>query len=218
MMNKSRYEPFIRNDQYNFIRFQLRNLTNANATTKDPEVLHALRYNSLEKIHSLFSVLTEEQKGLLNRVVFITEDIQANTYLAELKPYVHSFKKVTEHTITQLFPKAKKLKVPFLDQINFSELSYLGWYDIRSERKYIIFDYKGNLVGIQGTFMESKKGICTLCNRQEQIGLFMTNVKKGIETYTNRGNYICKDSQKCNQNIMKLDKLNQFFERIKEKN
>ncbi|KMJ55138.1 ferrous iron transporter A, partial [Bacillus sp. LL01] len=137
---------------------------------------------------------------------------QAESFLSELKHYVIPFKNVTEKTITKLFPKAKKLKVPPLEEIDFKEISYLGWYDIRSERKFLIVDYNGKLKGIQGTFQESNKGICSLCNQHQDIGLFMSKVKAGKETYTNRGNYICSDSHKCNQNLITLDELNKFVE------
>ncbi|WP_231687003.1 FusB/FusC family EF-G-binding protein [Bacillus sp. JCM 19034] len=136
--------------------------------------------------------------------------------MTELKKAVIPFKHVTEKTITKLFPKAKKLKAPSLETIDFKNLSYLGWYDIRSEKKFLIIDDNRKLIGVEGTFNKGKKGICSLCNGHEEIGLFMTTVKSGKETYTNRGNYICTDSQRCNENIMTLDKLTQFVANLKK--
>ena len=93
--------------------------------------------------------------------------------------------------------------------MDFSGYSYLGWNDAGSGRKYMIVDVGGKLTGIHGTIKSSnKKGICSICNRTEEIGLFMARVKSGKETYTDRGNYICCDSEKCNQNLMTLDHLN----------
>jgi hypothetical protein len=44
----------------------------------------------------------------------------------------------------------------------------------------------------------------------------MSKVKSGKETYTTKGNYICKDSQKCNHNLITLDKLNDFIVQLKK--
>lgn len=96
------------------------------------------------------------------------------------------------------------------------EISYLGWNDVGLGRKFLVVEYDGKLMGIEGTFKESHKGICSICNRLEEIGLFVANVKSGKESYVNRGNYICKNSVKCNQNITSLDKLNSFIEVLKK--
>ncbi|WP_100406940.1 FBP domain-containing protein [Bacillus solitudinis] len=117
--------------------------------------------------------------------------------------------------VTKLFPKSKKINSP-LEKLDFKKISYLGWYDIRSERKYLIVDYKDKLIGLQGTFNSNGKGICALCGGHEKIGLFMSKVKSGVETYTDRGNYICEDSQKCNHNLIKLDRLNYFISHFKK--
>ncbi|KRG12405.1 ferrous iron transporter A [Virgibacillus soli] len=210
-------ETFIRSDQYQFIKFQVKNLVHAYNTVKDPNVLKAVKFGTLDKILELFPEITEQQRLLLSPVTEIKEDSQANQYVNELKDYVIPFKTITEKTVSKLFPKAKKLKLPSsLKEVNFKEISYLGWYDIRSEKKFLIFDYKGKLIGINGTFRQSTKGICALCNGHEEVGLFMANVKSGKETYTNRGNYICTDSLTCNQNLRSLDKLEQFVELVKK--
>jgi hypothetical protein len=204
--------PFLRHDQYNFIKFQIKNILHAYATTKDEGVIYTVKLSSMDKIFSLFTNLNESQVALLSKVVDIEEHYQADSLLTELKSYVIPFRNTTEKTITKLFPKVKKLKAPDLKTIDFREISYIGWYDIRSERKFLVADYNGKLIGIQGTFMKSIKGICSLCNSYEEVGLFTANVRSGKETYTNRGNYICADSNNCNQNLTSLDKLKKFIE------
>lgn len=209
-------EPFIRSDQYNFIKFQLKSIVAAHSTMKDNEILNAFKFHSIDKIHALFDDLSESQRGPLNKLIEIEDEVQARNFLAELKAYVIPFTKVTEKTMAKLFPKIKKLKAPPLEEIDFKEISYLGWYDNRLNRKFMIAEHNGKLIGIQGTFLESQKGICSLCNGIEELGLFMSIVKSGKETYTSRGNYICRDSQKCNQNMITLDKLQQFIEVLKK--
>ncbi|GAE29703.1 FusB/FusC family EF-G-binding protein [Halalkalibacter hemicellulosilyticus] len=202
--------PFLKNDQYNYIKFQLKNLVYAYSITKDKEVLNALKYSTRDKVFSQISNMNEEQKAVLNKMMHIEEDKQVERFLLELKNDVVPFKAINEKTITKLFPKVKKLKMPSLKEIDFRNLSYLGWYDIRSERKFLIIDNDGTLIGIQGSFKKSAKGICALCHGNEDVGLFMAKVKSGKETYTNRGNYICADSFKCNENLTTLDQLNHF--------
>lgn len=126
------------------------------------------------------------------------------------------FKEVTEKTIKKLFPKAKKIKVPILEDMDLNEISYWGWNDKGSNKKYIVAHHDHKHVGLQGTFKSiNKKGICALCNHHEEIGMFLSETKGlAIGTFIKRGNYICEDSQKCNQNITTLDKLNDFIERI----
>ncbi|MBS4202367.1 FusB/FusC family EF-G-binding protein [Bacillus sp. FJAT-49732] len=207
-------KPFIRCDQYNFIKFQVKHLVQSYSTIKDQDVLRAISYSSLDKVINLFPEY-ELYREIFEKIPEIKSDIQATHFLDELRPYVIPFRTVSEKTIEKLFPKAKKLKLPPME-LDLKEISYLGWYDIRSERKYLVFDYDGKLVGINGTFRNVTKGICSVCNGHEEVGLFMANVKSGKETFTNRGNYICNDSQRCNQNIKTLDKLYNFIELVKK--
>ncbi|MBS4220715.1 FusB/FusC family EF-G-binding protein [Bacillus sp. FJAT-49711] len=206
-------KPFIRSDQYNFIKFQVKHLVQSFSTIKDQDVLKAIAYSSLDKVINLFPEYDHYRESF-EKILEIKSDIQATHFLDELGPYRIPFRTVSDKTIEKLFPKAKKLKLPPME-LDLKEVSYLGWYDMRSERKYLVFDYNGKLLGINGTFRNTTKGICSLCNGHEEVGLFMANVKSGKETYTNRGNYICNDSQKCNENIKTLDKLYQFIEIVK---
>lgn len=208
-------EPFIRSDQYQFIKFQVKNLVRAYVTVNDPNVLKAVKYEAFDKVMELFPVVDDQQTEMFNSILDIKEEQQAEQYFTELKEYVIPFKAITEKTASKLFPKAKKLKLP-ANEVDSRELTYLGWYDIRSEKKFLVFNYQGKLLGIHGTFRHSTKGICALCNGHEEVGLFMANVKSGKETYTNRGNYICTDSIQCNQNLRSLDKLEQFIELVKK--
>lgn len=209
--------PFIRNDQFNFIKNQGQALINGHSTVNDQRVLNALKSLTSEKVSSLFENLNEEQKQLLHPIIEIKEKADAEALLEQIKPFVIPFKEVTEQTIKKLFPKVKKLKTPSLEDIDFREISYLGWLDKGSNKKFLIVEYHNKLVGILGDYTNSnKKGICALCNCIEEIGMFTSAVKGATQdAYIKRGNYICRDSQKCNRNLMSLDKLNEFVNLIK---
>ena len=210
-------EPFLRNDQYNFIKAQTQILINGHSNTNDKAVLRALKEISKEKVFNLFMDMSDEQKNMIDPIHDIKDKSDEEAFLLQLKPYVIPFKEVTEQTLKKIFPKAKKLKLPTMENIDLKEISYLSWDDKGSNKKYIITEQKNKLTGIQGTFTSlNQKGICILCNRFEEVGLFLTEIKGSIQgTYIKRGNHICHDSQKCNQNITTLDKLNDFVVRLK---
>lgn len=213
----SNMNTFIRNDQYNFIKFQMRNLVRGHATVNDMNVLNALKSSSLDKVLNLFPHISNDQKALLSKMIEIEENIEAKHFLSELMPYVMPFQSVTDKSVKKLFPKVKKLKTPAFENMDFKNYSYLGWNDAGSRRKYVIAEYSGKLIGIQGTIRNSnQKGICKICNGLEEVGLFMSRVKSGKETYTERGNYICYDSEKCNQTLITLNNLNDFITQLKK--
>lgn len=209
-------EPFIRNDQYNYIKRQAQGLINGHASSNDGNVLKALKSLTEEKIVNLFEELTEEQRELLQPIIEIRNKEQAEEFLEQLIPYRLPFKKVTEQAAKKLFPKVKKLKMPKLEEIDFTGISYLGWNDSGTNRKYLIVEREGKLKGYYGYFKSSnKKGMCSICNTFEELGLFTAEIKGStMDAYVKRGNYICNDSQKCNENIIQLEKLDKFIEVI----
>ncbi|WP_338751233.1 FusB/FusC family EF-G-binding protein [Bacillus sp. FJAT-52991] len=210
-------EPFIRSDQYHFIKSQAQILTNGHASVSDIDVLQALKSLAKEKIFALFPNMNEEQQQVLAPVLTIEEKADAEAVLAQLKPYVMPFPQVTEQTLKKLFPKAKKLKTSFLKEVNWEEISYLSWADLGLGKKFIVAPYNNKLTGIHGTFNPvTKKSICALCHQYEAVGMFMTEVKGPQQgTFVKRGNYICQDQHACNENMTKLDQLHDFIARNK---
>ncbi|WP_442598678.1 FusB/FusC family EF-G-binding protein [Neobacillus sp. D3-1R] len=210
-------EPFLRVDQYQFIKNQTKHLINGYASVNDKKVLNALKSTVYDKVLNLFHSINEDQKLLVDRIIEVEDHAKAEEYLSALKPYVIPFQMVTEQTLKKLFPKAKKLKLPSLDEIDLKEVTYLGWNDKGTNKKYIIALQPKGFVGLEGSFTPaSKKGICTLCSRHAQVGLFMSETKGAVQgTYTRRGNYICQDSIKCNENLTSVEKLDEFIELLK---
>ncbi|TDL30837.1 elongation factor G-binding protein [Jeotgalibacillus sp. S-D1] len=205
--------PFIRNDQYNFIQEQTQLLVNGHASVQDNGVLDALNSHSAEKVYKLFTDLTVEQTEVLEPILKVKNKEQAERFLSQIKPYLVSFKPVKEQSIKKLFPKVKKLKTPLMENVKWKEISYLGWDDPGTQKKYILAYFNNRLTGLQGSFKPSnKKGYCALCHKQEDVGMFMTEMKGSVQgTFVKRGNYICKDSEECNRNITSLDKLHDFI-------
>ncbi|MGG0188415.1 FusB/FusC family EF-G-binding protein [Bacillus rhizoplanae] len=210
-------KAFIRSDQYNFIKSQAHILVNGHATVNDKGVIAALKSLAIEKVLDVFENLTDEQKELIDVILTIENREDAESFLLKLSSYVIPFQEVTEQTLKKLFPKIKKLKLPVMEEINMKETSYLSWIDKGTNRKFIIAR-NNKLVGIQGTFQSiNKKGICALCHKHEQVGMFLVEIKGDVPgTFVKKGNYICQDSVACNQNMTSLDKLYDFIERLRK--
>jgi predicted membrane GTPase involved in stress response len=215
-MGAIKMEPFIRNDQYNFINYQIQVLINGYSTVNDLGVLDALKSLVRDKVFNLFGELNAEQEQILEPVVYVKDSEQGQDYLTRLREFVIPFQSVNETTLKKMFPKVKKLKIPRLDELDFKELSYLGWNDYGQESKYIVAQYDGKLKGFKGTFKNSsKKGICTICNTFGNMGMYVSESKKSSKgTYVKKGNYICQDSMECNGKLRDLVKLNEFIERM----
>ncbi|MYL28717.1 elongation factor G-binding protein [Halobacillus halophilus] len=209
-------DAFIRSDQYHFIQNETQNLLNGHRTTTDSSVTQALTSLSSEKALDVFDTLTKEQSALIRQIEHVQEETDAIFYFSRLKHYVIPFPKLTDAEIQLLFPKVKKLQVPEFDEADWSEMSYMGWNDPAANRKYLITKVEGRYTGLYGHFLPSRQNnICTICHEQEQVGLFtVTGPGKGSGESVSRGNYICYDSRKCNENIKSRKPLETFIRRM----
>ncbi|HCK2872238.1 TPA: hypothetical protein NZC54_003390, partial [Enterococcus faecium] len=53
--------------------------------------------------------------------------------------------------------------------------------------------------------------------KTSNVSLFLSTTKAGSDgTYTKKGNYICHDSDQCNQQLTKLAPFYEFAERVKK--
>ncbi|MFI8574459.1 fibronectin-binding protein [Rossellomorea aquimaris] len=77
-------EPFIRNDQYNFITYQTQVLINGYSTVNDLGVLQALKGLVKDKVTNLFDELSQAQQNLLDPIGNIRDSDQAEDYLIGL--------------------------------------------------------------------------------------------------------------------------------------
>lgn len=212
-----RVEAFIRNDQFNFIKNQAKILVNGKASSNDCKVVDVLRHLAQEKVSALFPSVTEEQALLLGQLIDIADQAQADAYLEQLEHYLVPFKQVSPAGLKKLFPKAKKLKGPNLELLNFKRTSYLGWIE-SSNVMYLVTEQDGQLRGIHGSFTRSsKQGICSICNRHSEVGMFIAKTKGSTQDqFIKRGNYICQDSGACNENTDSLERLAKFVRRLQK--
>ncbi|MFP7494601.1 FusB/FusC family EF-G-binding protein [Terribacillus saccharophilus] len=212
---KNTEQAFIRNDQYNVIARQVSHIINAQATVNHADTMDGVRLHAYSKVEAMLPEMTEEQKTLLHRLFELEDELEAEAFLAELKQYIIPFRRVSKKTVEKLFPKAKKLQMPDFDALDFQRLSYIGWFDTRAHKQHLIVAYQGKLKGISGVLDNSCiQGICSICNCLDDVSLFVTRVKSGKETYVNRGNYICKDSQSCNEQLTDIGKLETFLNHL----
>ncbi|QOV10026.1 FusB/FusC family EF-G-binding protein [Viridibacillus arvi] len=211
-------EPFMNVEQYQFVKKQARKIANAYANTNDKHVLQAIQALVMESINEKLIGLDEVRSSIVKQIVTIQTKEQLENFIEKIKVYVTPFEKLTEKELKKLFPKDKKLKVPDLKNIDWTEISYLSWFDSGTNRKYIVYRNDNNIKSIRGIFSQSsKKGICTICNQHQSVGMFMSSKKgKVVGTYVKRGNYICVDSTACNENLTDFTRLTDFIATIND--
>lgn len=215
-MEKQTNQPFLSVANYHLLEQQMNKILQALATTQDKNVILAVR-GIVETEITTKVTMTAAEAQLIEQLFSVTDRKQGEDYLESLKVYVIPFKPVTASTIKSLFKKKKKkLKLPSLDDMDFQQICYLAWDDPGTHRKYVIIEQDEQLKAIKGIFANNTiRGICAICNRHSDVGLFTTSVKGQIVgTFTNHSNYICADSDKCNQHVSDMQKVNAFFNRI----
>lgn len=208
-------QPFLTVANYHLLEQQMNKILQTLATTKDKDVILAVR-GIVESEITAKLVLSAEEAELIEQLFYVTDRVQGDAYLEQLKPYVIPFKAVTANTLKSLFKKEKKLKLPNVEEIDLQHTCYFTWNDSGAHRKYVLIEKDDQFQAIKGAISnETIKGICAICNRHAEVNLFTTSIKgRVIGTFTSHSNYICADSQKCNRHITDLEKTITFFERI----
>ncbi|MGA4721166.1 FusB/FusC family EF-G-binding protein [Fictibacillus nanhaiensis] len=211
--------PFIRNHQYNLITKQVLQLQRACNNGADSKVIEAVQHSAQSKILESFSDLDESQKDLIAGLIPLRKSEEFQKYLQSLEPFLEEFSTTTNKQIMKLFPKVKKLKVPDLNMIDFQKISYLGWVDIGTNKMFIVYHLDGKLVGVQGRYTPSNKGICFLCNGITDVALFSAITKSkpanaSPDYYKAIGHYICTDSHECNKRISNVGTLEKFIQDV----
>lgn len=209
-------EHFMNVEQYQFLKKQAKKIASAYSNTKDERIIQAIQALVMEDINEKIVDLDEDSLPILKPIATIQTKEQLEDFIRKIKVYVAPFDKLTEKELKKLFPKDKKLKVPDLKNIDWTEISYLSWLDSGTNRKYIVFRTDNGIKSIRGSFSQSnKKGICTICNQHQTVGMFMSSKKgRAVGTYVKRGNYICVDSTVCNENLSDFKRLTDFIETI----
>lgn len=208
-------EKYIKNVDFNFIQNQVALVRDSYKKNASPNVIQAAKDLANAKIMELFPNATNAQKEMLD-ISALKTDQEFDRYIHKLTDYLLPFPKVTETQLKKMFPKNKKLKLPDLDNLNLNQLTYLSWVDISTNKKFLVYELEGKIVGIECKYtVLNKDNICSFCNRFGQVAYISTVTKakqaKNPDYYKAIGNYICLDSTECNKKIMNVDYLTEFL-------
>jgi hypothetical protein len=202
--------------QYHFILRQARSVMNGHINSADEDVLAAVVLMAIERSERLTEAVPDELKRTIRLMDSVRNREDYDEFRERLLLYVRPMVEVTDRDIKKLFPKVKNLRMPKFAEAVRKELTYLGWNDPGTNRKYFVFEEGDGLTGLYGQFRPSgKKGVCSICNGIDETGLFLTETRHvGGETYTKRGNYICTDSMACNRRLDDRERFDQFIKTV----
>lgn len=214
-MEKQLFEPFLTVSNYRFIEQQTDKILRALATTKDKNVILAVRGIVKSELIDSFT-WSDEEKKVVQPLIDIKDRAEGEAFLKQLKSYIIPFKAVEADKLKSLFKKEKKLKLPKLEEVDFRQISYLAWDDPGKLRRYIVMEQDGGFKALKGIFtLPATQGICALCNQHTEVVRLTTSVKGEVPgTFTKHYNYICADSHVCNQHVTDIEKIRAFFDRV----
>lgn len=208
-------EKFIKNEQLNSIKKQIALIKDSTKKNVPQNVLAAVIDLANAKISELFPNVSMDQQEMLD-LSRLKTDKEYEQYIKHLSDYLLPFPRITEQQLKKMFPKLKKLKLPDLSDIDHSQLTYLSWNDLRSNKKFIVYELQEKLVGIECDFAPtSKKNLCSFCNSFGEVSYFSTVTKaknpRNSDYYKSIGNLICADSSECNKKITSVEYLATFL-------
>lgn len=186
--------------------------------TNDVKTLQAHKDALLSEIKNVFDKKDIDAGDFLSDI----DDVKlsrkrAENLLEKLKTVVEAYEVPSNAAVNKLFKKVKKLKVPDFDEMDKKAVAFIAWNDISSNRKYFIYKNKEHqFEGIYGELSPNKiKGFCKICNQESKVSLFLCKSKtSGDGTYRKKGDYICNDSEVCNQNLTDIEDLYGFIENV----
>jgi hypothetical protein len=208
-------EKFIKNDAYNFIQKQVDLIKDSSKKNADPTVIKAVKELANARISELFPNIEAGLMEILD-LSHLKTDFEFDQYLQRLSSYLLPFPALTQQQLKKLFPKNKKLKLPDFSDMDFNRMTYLGWNDIGTNKKFIVYEMNDQLMGIECKFSPlNKDNICSFCNRFGKVA-FITTITKAKKSnnpdyYKSIGNYICLESEECNKKITNTGYLTAFL-------
>lgn len=211
-------KPIIYPYQYNAVKKHIFHLLNTYHSVNDLKMIK----NIQEETRFLIKDHLKDAGDGLDTQIDTLMDIklsksQCEKVLDHLKEYVIPFTEPTQKQIEKTFRKVKKLRVPSISDGQYRESTFIGWNEISSQRKYILYyDMNDALQGFYGDLSpQTVKGFCNICNTESDVSLFLNKSKTGSDDrYTKKGDYICRDSEKCNQQISDIGRFHQFINKI----
>lgn len=212
---------FIKKHEYNYIKKCLTDLNNTFRNCVDINIIEATKAYTQEKILRIFTNLSVEENEILD-ISKINDPLHIDSYLPELNEYVYGIPKITNAQISKLFKKEKKLKLPPLNAQD-SKNVYLGWIDESIRKLFVVYNMNDKLIGMAcriPNYSSNNTHICALCNHvgnQNEVA-FVSPICKTTNTredaYRSIGFNICLDSQKCNDRIVSIEKLEKLLKNV----
>lgn len=204
-------EKFMKNEQLNFIKKQIALIKDISKRNVPKSVLLAEIDLANAKIIDNMPHATEEQLEMLD-ISTLRTDVEYEQYIQHLSSFVLPFPEITEQQLKKMFPKNKKLKLPDLSTIDQSKMTYLSWTDLGLNKKFIVYELDGKMVGIECKVTPtSKANYCSICQSIGEVTYFSTKTKakksKNPDYYKSIGNLICADSNECNKKITNAEYL-----------
>lgn len=189
--------------------------------TNDVKTLQAHKDFLLNEIKSVFDNKDIDAGEFLKDI----DDIKlsrkrAEHLLEKLRAVVEDYEMPSNPQVSKLFKKVKKLKVPDFDEMDKKSVCFIAWNDLSSNRKYFIYKNRDKQFDrIYSELSPNKiKGFCKICNQESKVSLFLCKSKtSGDGTYKKKGDYICSDSEVCNQHLTDIEDLYAFVENVSEK-
>lgn len=214
-------EKFIKNEEYNFIMKQIDFIKDNIKKNVPKNVLKASIEISNAKILERFVSASTDQLKLLS-ITEMKNQEELDQYIQKLLVYLIPFREITDQQLKKIFPKSKKLKLTDISQIDQNRLTYLGWNDPRSNKKFIVYELDGTMVGIESNFSTSiNKSYCSFCNTMGEVSYVTTVTKqkdpKNPDYYKAIGNLICVDSVNCNRKITDVRYLTTYLKESLDK-
>lgn len=210
-------DTFIKKQSFNHIKKCLHDLNNTLRNCVDINVIEATKASLNEDIVSLFHDLSEEEKNLID-ITKIDDPLLIDKFVERLEDYVYGMPQITNAEIKKLFKKEKKLRLPSLEQD--TKNVYLGWVDESIRKLFVVYNMNDQLLGMACRITQSYSNnthICTLCNHVgtcNDVAFVSPICKTGESTYRSIGFSICLDSEKCNDRIVSVDKLENLLKNV----
>ena len=212
-------KAFIKKHEYNYIKKCLYDLNNTFRGCVDINIIEVTKEYTNEKILNIFTDLSEEEKELLD-ISKLNDPLPIDKYLAELNEYIYGMPNITKEQISRLFKKEKKLKLPNLN-VQDSKNVYLGWIDDR--KLFVAYNMNGKLIGMAcriRNYSSNHTQMCALCNHvggENEVAVVSSICKTantGEGAFRSIGFDLCLDSEKCNERIVAIEKLEKILKNV----
>lgn len=191
-------KPAIYPYQYNDICAQIQRLKNVYRSVNDIETMRVVQVDTRDAILNAFTETDAQLLETVERLMNIRlSQMQVDDILTTLRSYVIPFELPSQKKMEKTFRKVKKIKFPSVEAASLYTHSFIGWNDLASNRKYMMYyDTQGQLQGFYGD-------------------LFMKKTNSASEgRYTKKGDYICHDSTRCNEQLTDITDFYAFINKL----